>query len=248
MIDEKELTWFLTRGISAFERSTAGAILERCEMQAYVSCRCLKCNGLGFLPDEPWYKTETYHGNPINPPQLIPGGKLCPRCNGNGNQPLRLSAEEQALCDSGDWINSSDDHAGQRSTVPDEVLCRYANVSRILNRMRLRNQQALVNGYGDEGEELASTRHGRAWACSPLTPSGATLLRQERERRTTAEGVEPERPIQCMTALANLNGHKLHPERAALLAQAVVESQKLLADAEAEWDSIVSARNERQAS
>jgi hypothetical protein len=244
MIEQPELTWYITRGISCFERSTSGAILERCEMQAFVSFRCLKCNGLGLLPNVAWYMTETYHGEPINPPRLINGGKTCPRCNGTGAQPMRLSPEEQKLVDSGDWA-SSGDHAGQRSSVPDEVLCRYASVSRTLNRMRRVRKEALMMAFGDEGEELASTSHGRAWACSPLTASGAELLRQERERRVRVEGIEPERPIQCMVALANLSGHKSHPERVKLLAQAAKEAISLLADSIAEWDAILESAERR---
>lgn len=244
MIDAEELTWFLTEGLSVFERSTTGAILEKLEMDAYVSRSCRRCGGCGVL-DEGWTQTHRRclnSNDPDNKYEIPPiahlTGAWCPKCNGTGAEPMRLSAEEQRLVDTGDW--SSDDKEGKRSAVPDATLVRYAHVSRTLSLMPSLLREALVMAYGDEGEGLSSTVHGRSWACSPLTIAGGELLLKERRRRTVDEKDAPERPIRCMTALANLGANKAHPERVKLLAEAAADAERLLNSAERAWTRIVS--------
>ena len=241
MIDQLELEWFLTKGISAFERSTAGAILERLEIDAYVSHICPVCDH-GIIIEA----SKDRHGNRLHWVHSAAIGDWCKRCNGTGVIPQRLSPDEQRMVDTGSWATSSD-HEGQRSAVPDQVLVRYAYVSRTLSRMSIRLRDALTSAYGDEGSELASTVHGRSWACSPLTRAGTELLTAERERRTRVAGIEPERPIQAMTALANLSIGKANPDRVKLLADAAGAAEKLLRAAEALWDQIVTLEPRRRA-
>jgi hypothetical protein len=237
MIEQSELTWYLSEGISVFERSTTGAILEKLDRDAHVSRDCPVCDGQGIMGE----KTIRRGAPRIRWVRDAKSGDWCERCHGTGVLPMRLSHDEQALVDSGDWAMPSD-HAGQRSAVPDAVLVRYAYVSRILHNMPSLLRDALVMGYSDAGEELSATLHGRSWACSPLTKAGGALLSQERERRTRVEGVEPERPIQCMTALANLNGQSKNKERKELLAEASRQAVQLLRMAEARWDAVASGQ------
>jgi hypothetical protein len=244
MIDSDELTWFLTEGISVFERSSTGAILDKLEMDAFVSRSCRKCGGAGII-DEGHIQTEKrilgsrdpYNTYKLDNPVHHKTGAWCPKCKGTGAEPVRLSAEEQRLVDAGDW--SSDDKEGKRSSVPDSTLIRYAHVSRTLSRMPSLLREALVMAYGDDGEGLSGTVHGRSWACSPLTIAGCELLLKERKRRTVDEEDAPERPIRCMIALAKLGANKAHPERAKLLGEAAAAAEELLRSAERSWTRIV---------
>ena len=241
MIEESELTWFLTQGISVFERSTFGAVLERLDMDAHVSRTCPICEA-GIVIEV----TQKRHAKRLKWVAEAKIGDWCRRCNGTGVIPVRLSPEEQTMVDSDGWSMDSD-HEGQRSAVPDAVLVRYAFVSRSLSRMPLRLKDALTLAYGDEGAELANTLHGRSWACSPLTKAGVQLLAAERERRTRVNGIEPERPIQAMTALANLALGKGNPERTKLLAEAARDANELLKKAEHCWECVVTLEPKRRA-
>jgi hypothetical protein len=241
MNDQSELTWFLTQGISVFERSTTGPILDKLEMDAYVSRICPICSH-GVIVES----SIRRNGGRLRWVRDSKVGDWCQRCNGVGVLPMRLSPEEQALADSGEWASS--DREGQRSAVPDAVLVRYAFVSRALSRMPPTMRDALTLAYGDEGEEVSHTVLGRSWACTPLTAAGSALLTTERERRVRAEGIEPERPIQCMVALTRLGAGKSHPERSKLLALAAAEAIVLLRRAEAIWDRLVEDQTGRLAS
>jgi hypothetical protein len=238
MIEQAELTWFITQGIAVFERSTTGDILDKLDRDAHVSRECPICDGNGIILEQAKKRCSAK----IAWVRAAKIGDWCKRCNGVGQIPMRLSPEEQSLVDSGEWATSSD-HEGTRSTVPDAILCRYANVSRTLSKMPIRLRDALMAGYGDEGEELAATLHGRAWACAYLTKAGAELLRKERERRTRVEGIEPERPIRCLTDLARLNGHQSNPDRTKLLSEASTSSVRLLKKAEDMWEAIIATES-----
>lgn len=250
MIDATELTWFLTEGISVFERSTTGAILDKLSMDAFVSRACRRCNGAGILED-PWSQKDQRRLTPeergkfsdeyLSKQVELMSGAWCPKCFGTGSEPVRLTPDEQRMVDSGDW-SASADHEGQRSAVPDAVLVRYAHVSRTLAMMPMLLREAIVLAYGDEGEELSHTIRGRSWACAPLTVAGASLLAKERQRRTQKVEAEPELPIRCLTALASLGHSKAHPERTKLLAEAVEGAIALLKAAEAEWDHLTGQR------
>lgn len=240
MIEESELTWFLTQGLSVFERSVFGAVLERLDMDAHVSRDCPICDS-GIVVEA----TKIRNADRLAWVAKAKIGDWCSKCKGTGVLPVRLSPEEQTMVDSGDW-DVKTDHEGQRSAVPDAVLVRYAFVSRTLSRMPLRLKDAITLAYGDEGAELANTLHGRSWACSPLTKAGVQLLAAERERRTRVNGIEPERPIQAMTALANLALGKSNPERVKLLADAARDAEQLLKDAVHCWDCIVTLEPKRR--
>jgi len=241
MIDQAELTWFLSTGGCYFERSPFGAVLDRLDNAAHVSRRCPICED-GIVTSN----VKRWHSQRLLWVRNAPIGAWCNRCGGTGSIPQRLSCDEQKLVDDGTMTVRSDGDS-QRAAVPDQVLVRYAHVSRTLSRMRPTLRNALMAAYGDEGEDLAATVHGRSWACSPLTPGGSRLLRLERDRRVRKKGVEPERPIRALTALARLNGHRKDPERAELLASAARDANALLRAAEAEWDRVIDVTQKRSA-
>lgn len=233
MKEQAELVWYLSQGITVFQRSTLGPMLDKLELESCTSRTCRKCKGSGIV-DEPHDVPD-----PKDPVRTITVqfGAWCPRCRGTGVEPVRLSAEEQELVHGDDWCRS--DHEGTRTQVPDETLVRFAHVSRLLAGLQLPIRRVIEAAYGDEGEELAKSLKGRAWAVTPLTRAGRELLAQERDRKTAAEVADPERPVWCLASLADLPKDKRHPERTKLLANASRQAEKLLAEAEAVWELMV---------
>jgi hypothetical protein len=241
MKEQSELTWYLSKGISMFERSTIGAILDKLELESCTSRKCRKCDGQGIV-DEPFTCPD-----PKDPARTITVqlGKWCPKCKGTAVEPVFLTPEEQKMIDSGEW--SSNDKEGTRSAVPDETLVRFAHVSRMLSLMPTEHREVIEAAYGDEGDELSHGLKGRAWAVTPLTKAGLELLRSERDRKQTVGIVAPEKPVQCLVSLADLPKDKKHPERSKLLADAASEAEKMLKEAEAVWDLVVGGLSESEA-
>lgn len=227
MLDQGELEWFLSFGITLFERSTTGAILDKIAMDAFTSRRCHVCDGGGIIT-----KSFSFRANGRSP-IAYNSGDWCFRCGGTGAIPVRLTPEEQALVNSGDQRARETD--SYRAAVPDESIARYAVVSRRLSRMPRSLAVSLAAAYGDEGSECALTPKGRAWAVTPYTSAGRKLLEQERRRKARTPGVEPERPVRALLALAALDANRPSPDRTALLADASVRSMALLEQSERAW-------------
>jgi hypothetical protein len=227
MKNQSELEWFLSYGITLFERSSLGPQLDKISMEAFTSRRCHVCGGCGVIKKT--FKTRT--GKKTF--RTIEAGSWCFKCNGTGSIPVRLTPEEQSNANSG--TQKCNDTDSVRAAVPDDEIRRYALVSRRLARMSKTLAAALIAGYGDEGSECALTVRGRAWAATPLTRAGRSLLAQERLRKRKTPGVEPERALRALMTLAALDGHKPNQDRTKLLAEAGVAAQKLLDRAEAMW-------------
>ena len=240
LIEQGELVWYLSKGISIFERSTCGAILDTLELESCTSRKCRECHGDGIV-DKPFQCAD-----PRDPVRTITVqmGAWCPKCKGIGVEPVHLTPEEQKMIDSGEW--SSSDKEGARSAVPDQTLVRFAFISRALSTLPLTSRTVIIAAYGDEGEELSHGIHGRAWAVTPLTEAGAELLSHERDRKVTVGIMAPEKPVQCLLSLANLPKDKSHPERKKLLSEAAAQAERMLASAEAVWNLIVGGLTETE--
>jgi len=230
VIDQDKLEWFLSYGITVFERSTTGAILDKIAMDAFASRRCHVCDGSGII--QKTFQTRTGKSSY----RLIEAGSWCFKCNGVGRNAVRLSPEEQAMAGSSGHGHRDTD--SMRAAVPDAVIVQYATVSRRLARMPRVLMLAIMDGYGDEGAECALTPKGRAWAVTPRTTPGRRLLAQERARKEATKGVNPERPVRAMLALAALDGHKPNADRTKLLAEASQMAVALLLTAERSWETI----------
>jgi len=94
-----DLQWYLTNGISLFERSPIGAILEKLENAAHFSRKCRKCHGNGFT-DEPYDIPDPK--DPANKKITLPHGNWCPKCKGTGVEAVRMTALEQQEVESGE--------------------------------------------------------------------------------------------------------------------------------------------------
>lgn len=227
MLDQSELEWFLSEGITLFERSTTGAILDKIAMDAFTSRRCHICDGEGIIKRD--FKIRAGRNNT----KEFKSGDWCFKCGGTGAVPVRLTPDEQSLVSSGDFhVRETDSF---RAAVPDAAIARYAVVSRRLSRMPRCLAVAISAAYGDEGESSSLTARGRAWAVAQHTPAGRRLLELERNRKIRTKGVEAERPYLALTELARMDGSKAKPERTALLAEASTGAVRLLEKAEHAW-------------
>jgi len=232
MRGERELTQFITGDVSYFERSTMGAMIDQLNSRAYGGRPCEKCEGVGVL-DEPWELTRNCHGEKIDPVQ-VPTGKECPVCRGVGYTPMRLKHSAFALtCKPG---HSSDRRA--KEPPPDEVLCRYARVTRRLVAMGPRLSVALLAAFGDAGEANAADGcRGRSWAASPLTRAGRRLVSQLREH-SRADTIDAWRGVEAMTAIARDDAAHPIKARTELLAQAAKQAESLVTEAIAAWEAL----------
>lgn len=231
MLGERELTQFLTSDISYFERSTMGSMIDQLNSRAYGGRVCERCGGFGIL-DEPWELDRNCHGEKIDPIQ-IPTGKECPACRGIGYTKMRLRISPFAeTCRPG---HASDRHV--KEPPPDEVLCRYARVTRRLVAMGPRLSSALLAAYGDAGEAHAADGcRGRSWAASPLTKAGRKLVAQLREH-TKAGTIDAWRGVDAMTAIARDDAAHPIKARTELLARAVIQAEALVAEAIRAWEA-----------
>jgi hypothetical protein len=151
IVHQDELEDYLTNGITLFERSVTGAMLEHCELLAYSSITCPACDG-GILPDGEW----------------------CSKCRGLGSIAWRRSHDRDAP------VTARPTTTGQHSTrsgVEDERLTRYAFVSRAISKLSQASRLAILTAYGEDGAWcVACYRYDRSWALAPLTEPGKRLL------------------------------------------------------------------------
>lgn len=234
----EDLVWFLSQGVAAFERSTTGTMLERLESVAYATRECPTCGGSGLdtrsaasreidrrlaerKPRRPLDAADRFilsaEQPAIEPPEeryiAANDPQWCRPCRGRGYRRRRLTPDEQR--DAAPAAPAGTPGASAREQVPDEVLIRFARVSRRLAAMPGHSAAVLSAAYEDDrsraglsADDMAADRITRVM---PLTPTGRAIVaaaraagndaayrsgeylasRPEREtRRARAEAVE----------------------------------------------------------
>jgi hypothetical protein len=233
MQGEQELTEFLTRDIPYFMHSVTGPMLDQITALAYGSRECPRCFGVGIL-DEAWERTRDANGKKCDP-VMIQTGKDCPCCKGVGCLPVRMRVSKNPL-------TAQPKHSQERTVKgapPDDVICRFARVSRRLMQMGPRLGEALLSAYGDEGDVQAREGgRGRAWAAAPLTEAGKAMIYWMCSN-TSHDGSC--RGIPALTAYVRIVAarSKPKPEELALVAEATAQSEALVAEAEKAWESLL---------
>jgi hypothetical protein len=231
MIDSEELIWYEAEGVTYFERSPTGPMLDRLDMAAHKSAYCHTCAGKGIV-DVPWSCVDR-KGETLNLTQ----GAWCKKCNGTGSVPVRLTAEEQRSADDGELAENHNE--GARAAVDDSILIRYAQVSRILDLMDPFYREAIEVAYGPMGEFLETTPHGRAWALTPMTSAGKRLIAQERTVKDSE--LDPDRPLVFLTKLVKESKGKKWHDVVETLRDATREAIDILKIAEFRWESAVAS-------
>lgn len=122
--DEAALSWFFGQGLSIYEKSTFGPIVEKIVMDGFGSAPCGRCDGAGILEDAggvgfgdrcrscdgtryaprkageslKWCLTCDGVGKE-HPYQVeMPKGGWCPSCRGTGSSPVERRAMRRPRC------------------------------------------------------------------------------------------------------------------------------------------------------
>ncbi len=234
--DEASLEWYLSRGQSAFQRSTCGAMLERLQRDAFTSAQCAKCGGSGILEiggighDAAGRETRSEYGG------------WCDRCKGTGHTPIRTRNSRHELTARPKGLQRESE-----GYVPDDyTLTRFAIVSRRLGKVAEvspESAQVLVAFYGDQGARYGRTRLGRLFAVYPHTSAGQELaLAAASEAKCVPlshlERLEVQAELQH--DMARLPAGKIdetHARRQRLLTEASKEAAALYHAAVAIWNA-----------
>lgn len=97
--DESALSWYFGQGLSIYDRSTFGDVLQRIILDGYHSRTCEKCDGAGILEDGGFaMATKCTKCNGVgkfgDPPQR------CRECNNGTVEPYEVEAEHGGWCTS----------------------------------------------------------------------------------------------------------------------------------------------------
>jgi len=88
--DEAALSWFFGDGLSIYEKSTFGPIVEKIAMDGFSSTTCVKCDGAGIL-DNGGVRLEdkctSCRGSGLHPRKDGESQKWCLTCDGKGRVP-----------------------------------------------------------------------------------------------------------------------------------------------------------------
>lgn len=187
---KNDLVWFTSEGQGYFERSTFGGQLDACIFAAFGSKPCVPCGGSGIL-DKPWVQYSRVYLNSIGEeikeklPEPIHHrtGMTCDRCNGQGYKQKRLVRRSLP----GEMRLNPTRERCQRAAPADEILLRYAFISRRLGMLPRNLAEAMLCAYGDEGEFMFKTTQDRRWAVAHLTEEGLEVLEEIRGRLSDSD-------------------------------------------------------------
>jgi|GEM_PF-4713897 len=214
MADQATLSWFLSHGLAAFERSTMGPMLDHAELYGHGSVKCGGCRGQGIRQNGDW----------------------CDKCKGTGAFPFELDRRNR----SPEELPVDETQGSGGGYVPDDtVMTRYAVVSRRLSRLSAESRLAIEAHQGPQGDRCSLEPGHRLIAVYPLVPAGKKLVRlahedlddREHDRSPYAEAPAYERAFrQCAW-------QKTKPinNRGALIEAAESQAAELFLGAVDEW-------------
>lgn len=237
-----DLVWFTSYGQSYFEKSTFGGQLDAVIFSAFGSRPCKPCGGIGIL-DKPWTQYTRTHrmsfGKDIEERLDVPihhaTGKVCEVCGGKGHRMVKLIRKPGHNMMK---VNVQRERC-QRGAPDDEVLIRYAFVSRRLNRMPRELAETMLLAYSDEGELLEANNVGRIWAVAPITQDGRELLEAIRATQSDSDN-----HFRAAASILEFKKEVAKANPCERIQQEIVllniehSSRQLLALAELTWDSL----------
>lgn len=214
MADQASLSWFLSHGLAAFERSTMGPMLDHARLYGHGSIKCGGCRGQGIRQNGDW----------------------CDKCKGTGAFPVELDRRNR----SPEELPVNETQGSGGGYVPDDtIMTRYAVVSRRLSNMSPLRREALQAHQGPQGDRCSLEPGHRLIAVYPLVPAGKKLIRlapeqlddTDRERAPYAEWPSYER------AFRQCEWQKTKPlgQRGALIESAEGQAAELFLSAVDEW-------------
>lgn len=103
--DESALSWYFGQGLSIYDKSTFGAVLQRITLDGFSSSPCETCNGEGILDDGGFaISTRCLRCHGTGKPAERRAGeseRACADCRGSGVvEPYEVKADHGGWCDS----------------------------------------------------------------------------------------------------------------------------------------------------
>lgn len=216
--DADDVRWYFGRGQTCFESSYFGAQCEELARRAAVTKCCPGCSLQGAHPDSVGSGFGKDHD-------------LCSRCNGRGFVSRRVPKHQDTKLTA---RPTQPEPAHDRNVESDEILMRFAHVSRILSRLPQQARRVLEAFYGDVGCYFAR-EHGSALFAVYLT-----TLAAEKLLSSGRNGNDPD--YTRLGRLIRSNAIQPVEKEAALLKAAAKQSERLMQAAVAEWNDTVGSR------
>ena len=232
--DEVDLRWFMGdhEHSPIFERSVMGDMLDRAENFGTMSSG-LPVEHKRILEERVW---EHRQRECMQPLEVLTEEEF---------ESMRAVAEELGFTDEDPSLDAQITCETRTVSVRtrDEVLIRYAGISRAVMRCPPMHQKALELYYGPSGNRWVRHQLGRLLAVYELTEAGKELL-AERVRRCRREFLHDEGgPAERFDAEWRHQKRWKDETRARRFKATELEARKLLASARAEYRSVCYRRD-----
>jgi hypothetical protein len=168
MRDQQVLRWFFGRGLTVFERSTLGSVLERQSLYCRHLEKCEDCKGVG------WPKVGQFD---------LP--QKCETCDGN-----KFIFKRSRTRPSGPvTVNVGNCQEIHLKDEPDSSeLEMYAQVMRRMIHLSELDARVLFGFYGFAGARWAEDpNRGRIWGVLPLTDAGKKVIKASESRKSDSD-------------------------------------------------------------
>jgi hypothetical protein len=212
--DVADLCWHFGIGQTYFERSTFGMQMERQARFHYTSEPCPDC-------------AVARPGRPMRRPGFDADDCPCERCDGRGVTVRQAAGHSRGSVTAQPMQR---ERTAVVMEVPDDVLFRYARLSRGVSRLSHRSAVVLEEAFGDVGSYFAAELGDRTLAVAMLTPAGIRLLR-ESQHDGAHEHV-------AFTRVIRHNRIQPSGPTTALISEAMSQAKELVKDACKEWTSV----------
>lgn len=241
--DAADLSWIHSVGMTVFERSTFGGVLDNQRMFAAENGRtCATCNGTGFDADDNSCARCMGTGFVVDAPSHHRGGLAvatmrCPACPGSGTRNGGLPCP---TCKGEGYVvrhlaEPRPRERGEGSVTPDDRdLERYARVTRRLQRLPMIQRVRIASYTGPRGDFWGSIPGaGRLWSLYAFTGAGLALI------RLTEKGPIKTHPDELLRMQVARTDRP--PEHTALLFAARTQAEAQLRDLVADWEKTETA-------
>lgn len=144
LTDEAALSWYFGQGLSIYQRSTFGAIIDRLTTDSYSSTSCKTCGGGGIMEHggiDVSTRCKTCSGSG----KIAEGHKWCPDCKGFG-----VVAQYEVECEFGGWCKA----------------CRGTGMTAVHRTLKLRTPCTVC------GKRVKGRTYGREAGCSHCLGTG----------------------------------------------------------------------------
>jgi len=149
--DEASLSWFFGQGLSIYEKSTFGPIVEKIQLDGYASTTCGKCDGAGIIEEGGGItlddRCQGCSGSGLAPRKKGDSQQWCLTCDGLGRvQPYVVEMAKGGWCPSCRGTGSGCIERRAMKRAP----CSGCGSAATKDRLRARAQCGVCLGSGQE--------------------------------------------------------------------------------------------------